>query len=137
MDGSTACAAALPACESWICRWEPERCSAAADAGADVEDDAASASSSGIRQEADPEPTGPRLPAGLLGPVFRVRAELAPGQTLICSAAGTGAGAGSLDLDVVARYFLRSRGAAGLGLKTLQPGSEVATAAWPSATLSW
>ena len=81
------------------------------------EDDAASASSSGIRSEADPEPDGPRLPAGLLGPVFRVRAELAPGQTLICAAAGTGAGAGSLDLDVVARYFLRSRGAAGLQIE--------------------
>lgn len=61
--------------------------------------------------------SGALPPVGLVGPLVRVWGELAAGFTLVCAAAGTGPRAAVLDMDVVARYFLRSRGAAGLQIE--------------------
>ncbi len=57
---------------------------------------------------------GRRPPLGLVGPLFRIWGELPVGHTLLCVAAGTGPKPAAIDLDGVARYFLRSRGASGL-----------------------
>lgn len=70
-----------------------------------------------VLSDSDAERPALGLPVGLVGPLFRVWGELPAGSTLVCAAAGTGLRPASIDMDVVARYFLRSRGAAGLQIE--------------------
>lgn len=55
-------------------------------------------------------------PLGLVGPLFRVAGVLPPGQTLICAAAGHGPRGTRIDVDAIARYLIRGRGAASLNI---------------------
>lgn len=57
-----------------------------------------------------------RPPLGLLGPLYRVAGTLQEGQTLVIAAAGKGPRGLCIDVETIARYLGRARGAAGLSI---------------------
>ncbi len=67
--------------------------------------------------ESRDEASLPYSPVGVVGPLFRVEGTLAQGETLICAAVGRGERQARIDVDAIARYMIRSRGAAGLRIE--------------------
>lgn len=56
-------------------------------------------------------------PVGLVGPLVRFEGSLPPGQTLIAAAAGQSQRGTRVEVDAVARYLVRGRGAANLSIE--------------------